>query len=126
MMMDIYFMDNKQLEQIRIGLENKVDVSIYEKREFNWEQMMEIRLGLENKVNVSTYAKPEFSWEQMHEIRMGLEENLDISVYTNPEFDWEQMSNIREALLLLRNKSKEDIDILLNIIYKIREKKANK
>jgi len=35
--------------QIRIGLENNLDVSIYAKSEFNDEQMFEIRLDLTNK-----------------------------------------------------------------------------
>lgn len=29
-------------------------------------------LGLENDVDVSIYAKTEFTWEQMHEIRLEL------------------------------------------------------
>ncbi len=37
------------MEQIRLGLEENVDVSVYAKPKFNWEQMQEIRLALEKK-----------------------------------------------------------------------------
>ena len=34
--------------------------------------MEQIRLGLEKKLNVSLYAKPEISWRKMKEIRFEL------------------------------------------------------
>ena len=43
--------------------------------------MIEIRLGLEENLDVSVYAKTEFDWCQMREIRLGLEFDLDVSVY---------------------------------------------
>ena len=33
--------------------------------------MEEIRLGLADGLDVSVYAKPELSWKQMEEIRLG-------------------------------------------------------
>ena len=53
--------DKYQQEEILIGLEEKLDVSIYAKTEFNWEQMKEIREGLKNNIDVSIYAKPNFT-----------------------------------------------------------------
>lgn len=35
--------------------------------------MQEIRLGLQDGLDVSTYADPEFHWKQMKKIREGLE-----------------------------------------------------
>ena len=49
------------------------------------------RFGLVNKLNVSIYAKPEFDWEQMEQIRLGLEDNIDVSIYAKPELDWSEM-----------------------------------
>ena len=40
--------DVLQMEQIRLGLEDGLDVSIYAKPEFNPRQMEEIRLGKKN------------------------------------------------------------------------------
>ena len=84
-----------QQEEILKGLENNLDVSVYAKPEFDWEQMFEIREGLD----VSIYAKTDFSDYQMDEIRKGLEQNLDVSVYANSEYSWKKMINIREELV---------------------------
>ena len=67
--------------------------------QFNEKQQKQILLGIENKVNVSIYAKPEYSWEQMDEIKLGLKYNLDVSVYSKPEISWEKMREIRKQLL---------------------------
>jgi hypothetical protein len=50
--------------------------------------MRHIRWGLEKHLDVSVYAKPEFSWEQMEQIRFGLEQGFAVSVYAKPEFSW--------------------------------------
>ena len=88
-----------QQEEILIGLEEKLDVSIYAKKEFNWEQMIQIREGLKNNIDVSIYAKTDFTGGQMFYIRSGLEDNLDVSVYAKPEYSWREMFVIQEKLL---------------------------
>ena len=72
------------MEQIRIGLLKKVDVSVYSKKEFDWKQMKEIRLGLEKNLNVSFYVNPGFNAHQMYELRRLLERNaIDFSEFEN-------------------------------------------
>ena len=61
--------------------------------------MQEIRIGLFNNLNVSIYAKEQYDHRQMEQIRIGLKENLKVSLYANPEYDWERMNQIREKLL---------------------------
>ena len=61
-----------QQKQIKLGIENNVDISWYAKTEFKQSQMNEIRLGLYNNVDVSVYAKVYFDNKQMEQIRMGL------------------------------------------------------
>ena len=39
-------------------------------KQFDRNQQSEIRLGLEEGLNISWYAKKEFTWEQMFEIRI--------------------------------------------------------
>ena len=63
------------MEEIKWGLEDKLNVSIYATPDFTWKQMEQIRLGLENNIDVSIYAKPEISWEEMEKIRLDLEES---------------------------------------------------
>ena len=40
------------MSEIRYGLEDDLDISIYAKTEFDWPQMLQIRLGLESNLNV--------------------------------------------------------------------------
>jgi hypothetical protein len=60
--------------------------------------MFQIRLGLESKVDVSIYAQLDFNYSQMQEIRFGLEKGLDVSPYLNPSIDWKEMRAIRKKL----------------------------
>lgn len=49
--------------------------------------MQQIRVGLEEKLDISLYAKPEFNHLQMYQIRKGLEEKiLDVSIHAKPEY----------------------------------------
>ena len=66
--------DKNQQQVIIVELEEKIDVSIYAKPEYNWEQMNEIRFGLLNNVNVSEYANSKYSWQEMRKIRIKLVE----------------------------------------------------
>ena len=66
--------------------------------QFNKEQQEQIKIGLETNLDVSVYAKTEYNWEQMHEIRLGLEKNLDVSIYANPKYSWQEMLKIRAGL----------------------------
>ena len=59
--------------------------------QFYKKQKEQILKGLEANVDISIYAKPEFDWEQMREIRFGLEDNVDVSIYAKPELDWKEM-----------------------------------
>lgn len=62
------------------------------------DQEEQILLGLEENIDVSIYANSKFSASQMREIREGLEKGLNVSIYANPEYYWQQMENIRKQL----------------------------
>ena len=87
-----------QLIEVRQGLQKKVDVSLYCKKEYASAQMREIRLGLESDIPVIFYLNVAFDWTQMREIRLGLSENLDISSYAYPNITHLKMHVIRESL----------------------------
>ena len=95
---DMTELDEWQMEEIRLGLKNGLDVSIYADPEFDVWQMREIRRGLQDGLDVSIYADPKFDVWQMREIRFGLKNGLDVSIYAKPEFDWEEMREIRRGL----------------------------
>jgi len=88
-----------QLEIIKQGLQQNLDVSIYAKPEFNHYQMIQILCGLIENLDISIYADPKYDEDQMIEIREGLEQDLDVSVYAKPEFKYKQMQQIKLGLL---------------------------
>jgi hypothetical protein len=87
-----------QKEELRVGLEQGLDVSVYADPQYEWPQMRQIEKGLKAGLDVSIYADPKFEAQQMDAIRLGLEEGLDVSIYADPKFDWEQMHMIRNGL----------------------------
>ena len=56
-----------------LNADNLIKTEIY--KQFNKLQQEEIRLGLEKGLDVSVYAKKEFDDFQMKQIRYGLEKN---------------------------------------------------
>ena len=59
--------------------------------QFDEFQQKQIRIGLEDNLNVSIYANPEFNIYQMNQIRLGLVDNLDVSKYANKDFNSDKM-----------------------------------
>ena len=88
-----------QQEEIKLGIENKVDILIYAKKEFDRDQMREIRFGLVEKVDISIFAKSCFDAEQMCFIRTGINEDIDVSIYAKPSIPWQEMKEIKEQLI---------------------------
>lgn len=88
----------ENLREIRKGLQEGLDVSIYADHEFNWHQMREIRRGLEKRLDVSIYAKPLYQPRQMYEIRKGLESGVDVSKYSSMINSARDMKEIRLRL----------------------------
>lgn len=113
----LYFNDKYdmlQKDEIIQGQNKNLDISHYNKPDFNWEQMREIRLGLEKGLDVTSYSKSEFEVNQMEEIRLGLEKGLDVSYYNKANFDWKQMRDIRIGLekgLDVSAYAKEELNI---------------
>lgn len=88
-----------QNHEIKLGIEEGLDVSIYSNSDFNWLQMEQIRMGLKDKVDASIYAKPAYSYETMRQIRLSLYSAIDLISYLNRGFTDEALEEIRLALL---------------------------
>lgn len=87
-----------QLHEIRLGLEHKVNVSLYDDLGFSWEQMRQIRKGLEDGLDVSLYADLLYSDAQMREIRLGLENDLNVLSYAKLIYSKTDMHKMRTEL----------------------------
>ena len=66
-------------------------------------------LGLEENLDVSIYAKSKYNFQQMDQIRFGLKNNLDVSVYAKPEYNYKQMKEIRIELLKEKENNEQNI-----------------
>lgn len=86
------------IRQIRLGLEEKIDVSLYAGDEMNWQQMREIRYGLDKRLDVTPYLNPLYSWQQMREIRLGIEEGFPIEQYSSFMYTASEMKERRLTL----------------------------
>ncbi|MBR6469158.1 MAG: DUF342 domain-containing protein [Lachnospiraceae bacterium] len=87
-----------QVEEIKLGLEEGLDIEPYEDKGFFALQMREIRLGLMKELPVEVYARKDFDWFQMEQIRLGLEEGLNVRLYAYPRVSFDTMRQLRLAL----------------------------
>ncbi len=89
---------NDQVQEIKLGLEHGLDVTLYADREYFAVQMRQIRFGLEEGLDVSLYNSKQYDWFQMEEIRLGLAAGVDAKVYANPKYEFRVMRELRKAL----------------------------
>ncbi len=71
----------------------------YKSLGFSGNKLQQIKMGLEEGLDVSKYAKTEFNVWQMEQIRLGLRDHLDVSVYAFITIPADEMQHIREKLL---------------------------
>lgn len=88
-----------QNQEIRLGREEGLDVSLYSDPQFNWLQMEQIRLGLKDKIDASIYAHPAYNYETMRQIRLSLYSQVDLIPYLQRGFADDDLEEIRVALL---------------------------
>ena len=87
-----------QIEEIKTGFDEGLDITAYADKEFLAIQMRQIRFGLEMGLDVSVYADPRYDWFQMEEIRKGIMGGLQIELYASPEISYDKMKQIRLGL----------------------------
>ena len=71
----------------------KSNFTMKENSEYMKEQNQEILLGKEEGLDVSLYSNPEFNWLQMEQIRMGIKDKVDVSFYADPSYSYETMKH---------------------------------
>ena len=89
--------NGRQIDVIKKGIEQMIEVSVYAKLEYDADQMNEILLGLLHAVNVEIYADSNYSALQMRVLRQALENHLDVAAIKG---SYLQMLYIYEGLLL--------------------------
>ena len=111
----------EQNQEILLGREEGLDVSLYSNPEYNWLQMEQIRMGMKDKVDVSAYADPSYSYETMKQIRLSFYSSIDLASYVERGFVDDELEQIRLALEdgLPIDKWLSD-DMYMQQIYEIR------
>lgn len=92
-------LSSNQMRIIREGLYKGLDVSKYADSKYNYEQMFQIYRGLEDDINVNYYANPEFSSLQMDLIRYSIYDDLDVSKFADPKYNYKQMLQMYHNIL---------------------------
>lgn len=88
----------EQHQEILLGKEEGLDVTLYSNPEYNWLQMEQIRMGIKDKIDVSIYADPSYSYETMKQIRLSIYSSKDLTDYLNRGFVDDELEQIRLAL----------------------------
>ncbi len=88
-----------QNQEIKLGKEEGLDVSLYANPQFNWLQMEQIRMGLKDKVDASIYADPANNYETMRQIRISLYAGIDLIPYLKRGFTDDDLEEIRMAVM---------------------------
>ena len=99
--------DKQQKKLIIEGLQENLNVFLYAKTKYSWNQMAHLKAGLKKNIDISIYANPDFNNFQMNEVRLGLQDGLDVSIYAKTEIDFKEMKKIRLELL---KKIKKNVD----------------
>ncbi|WP_026491227.1 MULTISPECIES: DUF342 domain-containing protein [unclassified Butyrivibrio] len=94
----LFGMRGECMNEVRKGLEQNLDVSVYADEAYSWKQMRELRLGLEHQIDVTPYAKSLYRADQMREIRKGIENNVDINLYKSMVHPAQEMRIMRKWL----------------------------
>ena len=67
------------METLESNRQLELHFPMMENEEYQKAQDQEIQLGIEQGLDVSLYKNPEFNWLQMEQIRLGLRDKIDAS-----------------------------------------------
>lgn len=88
--------DYFQQEEIRKGIENHIDVSVYAKPELPYNIMHQLRKALEDGNDLTPYIT--YGAGVLHELRKAMKSGISLIPYINAGYDCDQLFAIRHAL----------------------------
>lgn len=89
----------EQIEQLKIGKRNGVNIRIYGNNNLSADQMQIIREALEERLDAGLFADPRYSVDSMRYLRADLKYGVDISYFMNPKYSLEQLSELDSGYL---------------------------
>ena len=87
----------EQIQQLKLGKQNGVQIRIYANPALSAKQMKELRIGLEHHVNVRPFAFPEYDVDCMRFYVLQLMTKCDIKNYLNPKYSPSQLAELAIA-----------------------------
>lgn len=87
----------EQIEQLRLGKQNGIDIRIIANPQLSAEQMKTLREGLESGVNVKPFAFPEYQVLNMKTYILDLQNGINIKAYLSPKYDLGQLAELSLA-----------------------------
>lgn len=90
----------EQIEQLKLGKANGVDIRIYANPALSAEQMKAIRDGLEKRLNMRPLAFPEYSTLLIRYYTDEMENGIDIRKILNPKYNIGQLAELSLAVEL--------------------------
>lgn len=87
----------EQINQLRLGKQNGVQIRIYANPALSARQMYELRIGLQHHVNVRPFAFPEYDADCMKFYVLQLITKCDIKNYLNPKYTPAQLLELSIA-----------------------------
>lgn len=88
-----------QINQLKLGKENGVDIKIFGNNKLSADQMKEIRLALECGINAKPFADPAYSVSAMKALRLNAKYGVDVTYFVNPKFSAEQIYELSTGYL---------------------------
>lgn len=88
-----------QIEQLKLGKANGVDIRIFGNNKLSANQMKELRLALESGVNAKAFADPAYSVSSMKALRINAKYGVDLTYFVNPKFSDEQIFELSTGYL---------------------------
>lgn len=91
--------NKEQIEQLKLGKKNGVNIKIYGDNKLEAEQMKVIREALEEKLNARLFADPRYSVDIMRYLRAELKHGVDISYFLNPDYSIGQLAELSNGYI---------------------------
>lgn len=90
--------DKLFIYQLRLAIEDKLDLSVILSDDYDWRQAEQLRLGILDGVDINLYANPEYSWGTMRILRISLIDQINLVNYAKEGYNFKQLELMRIAI----------------------------
>ena len=115
----------EQIKQIKLGIQNNVNVALYANPEIDWQKMKVVRLAMQNGFNVKYLVEPDYiipcSLEAIMYMSVILFEGIDVRPFLNPKYTMQQLSELHAGYVSFLDINQfADPNLSVQQMYEIR------